>query len=160
MTIDIRSIPEDECLTIEGELPDDFCQLPKNDAASVAGPLNYKAEASIVSGNLLLRGNFNLLFELTCCRCNNSFRHTVRLSGHSLLIPVDNLTLIDLTDALREDIILALPDFPHCNNGDNQMDCPARGKFHTEEDFLHIDTKESKALGSNSWENLDKLKLD
>jgi uncharacterized metal-binding protein YceD (DUF177 family) len=160
MTIDIRSIPVDECLHIEGELRDDICQLAENDAANVAGPLKYRAEASIVSENLLLRGNFDLPFELTCCRCNHSFRHTVRLSEHSLLAPMGNLALIDLTDALREDIILALPDFPHCNNGDNQMDCPARGKFQTGKDFLPLDPKESKQLDSNSWDTLDKLKLD
>ncbi len=159
MTVDIRNIPEDEHLTIEGELTDDICQLPENDAASVSGPLTYRAEASIISENLLLRGNFNQPFELTCCRCNQAFRHTVRLSGHSLLAPLGNLTLIDLTDALREDIILALPNFPHCNNGDNPMDCPARGRFHTEEDFLPTDPKENKASGSSSWETLDKVKL-
>ena len=160
ITFELRSIPEDGCLSIEGESADDICQLPENDAASVAGPLNYRAEASLVSENLLLRGNFDLPFELNCCRCNQSFRHTVRLSEHSLLAPLGNLTLIDLTDALREDIILALPDFPHCSNGDNPMDCPARGKFQTEEDFAPLDPKKNRPTDSNRWEKLDKLKLD
>ncbi|MCH2061118.1 MAG: hypothetical protein MK183_10875 [Verrucomicrobiales bacterium] len=160
ITVDLRSIPEDDCLPFEGNLADDICQLPEKDAASVAGPLNYRAEASIVSGNLLFRGDFHLPFEFTCCRCNQPFHYTIRLLDHSLLVPVEDLSLIDLTDALREDIILALPNFPHCNDGDNQMDCPARGKFETEEDFVPINPEKARTKDSSSWDTLDKLKLD
>jgi uncharacterized protein len=160
MTIDIRTIPEDQCLAIEGEFEGDVCNLSANDAARVAGPLTYKAEASLVSENLLVRGNFLLPFELTCSRCNAAFRHTVRLSEHSLLVSLEKLTLIDLTDALREDIILALPDFPHCDKGDNTQDCPARGKFQTEETFDPLDPKKVEPRDFSSWGQLDKLNLD
>jgi len=160
MTIDIRTIPENEPLAIKGELEGDICKLPANDAAKVAGSLTYNAEASLVSGNLLVRGNFLLPFELTCSRCNNAFKHSVSLSDHSLLTPVEKLTLIDLTDALREDIILALPNFPHCDKGDNKQDCPARGRFQTEEAFDPLDPKEAEPRDFSSWGPLDKLKLD
>jgi uncharacterized protein len=84
----------------------------------------------------------------------------VRLSEHSLLVSLEKLTLIDLTDALREDIILALPDFPHCDKGDNTQDCPARGKFQTEETFDPLDPKKVEPRDFSSWGQLDKLNLD
>ena len=160
ITVDIRNIPEGKCLALEGDLADDICQLPEKDAAMVAGSLKYRAEASVVCENLLFRGDFQLPFKFTCCRCNQPFLYTVRLLDHSMLVPLEDLSLIDLTDALREDIILALPDFPHCSNGDNPMDCPARGKFQTEEAFVPINPETEQTKDSSSWDTLDKLKLD
>ncbi len=165
LVIDIRNIPEDGVLPLEGALDGDIAGLPPEDPVQPAGPLTYKAEASLVSDNLLLRGEFSQPFRLQCVRCLAPFEHRVRLVGHSLLAPLEAATRIDLTDTLREDILLALPSFPHCDedgSGDPQArrECPASGDFSTDDSFRPLDPEQDEDDGPDTWGALDNLKLD
>jgi len=161
MTIDTRIIPENESLVIEGNVVKDIWQLSESDIVKSAGPLEFKVTASIVDENLLVRGDFAAPFTSECPHCLDTFKFLVNLTAHSLLLPIEGNSTIDLTNSIREDIILALPNFPNCEEGEeNNRKCPAIGKFNTEGDFEEIETKESKESLLKNWEELNKLNLD
>jgi uncharacterized protein len=164
-TIDTRKIPENGSLLLEGSLDEDIFELPEGDLAKPASPLNYKAEASLVIDSLLLRGDFSISFKLQCVRCAQAFNYGVLLAEHAILAPLETGSLMDLTNALREDIILALPSFPRCDEGSpgdpqGSRECPATGSFEAEESFAPLDPEQDESKGSDSWGALDNLKLD
>ena len=164
-TLDTRTIPSDETLLIGGELAGDAFGLVADGIAKTVDPLAYKAEASIVSGNLLLRGSFVQKLELACVRCLEPFPVTVDLGDHSLLLPLENSPVIDLTDALREDILLALPSFPRCDEAlpdgsPAPRECRAAGNFGEETSFEPLDPDAGKDPDSDDWGALDQLKID
>lgn len=163
--IDTRKIPENGSLQLEGSLDGDILNLPEDDPAQPTSPLNYKANASLVSDSLLLRGDFSITFKLQCVRCAQPFTYGVLLAEHAILAPIETGCLIDLTDALREDIILALPSFPRCDEGSpgdpqGSRECPAAGSFEAEDSFAPLDPEKDESVGSDSWGALDNLKLD
>lgn len=161
MTIDIRAISENESLVIEGEIIEDIWQLSESDILKIAEPLKYKVTASIVAENLLVRGDFTAPFISQCSHCLDTFKFSVNLTDHSLLFPIEGNSTIDLTNSIREDILLALPNFPNCEEGEeNNRKCPASGKFNTEDAFGKIKTKESQKTSLKDWEELNKLNLD
>ena len=152
--LDTRKIPE-EGLAISGEIAEDIFQLPEGDSASPAGPVAYDARAYIIDGELTVEGQFQADFEVECARCLEKFILTVKLQGHNLTENLENPTEADLTDALREDILLALPVYPHCEEGKTPRKCPAEGKFETANRAPAVE--ESSEEPKDHWAELDNL---
>ena len=165
-TFDTRHIPENAPLPIEGQIEDDIFLLEPEDNAHPAGPIRYRGEACAVSGNLLFRGEFAVPFELTCIRCSEPFQATIILKDHALLEPLGDKAVIDLTEALREDILCALPDFPRCDemspDGESApRTCPAAEKFQAEETYQSLVPEEQdEPVQADRWKALDDLELD
>lgn len=64
---------------------------------------------------------------------------------------------MDLTEMIREDILLTLPNFPRCEDGNVEpRDCPAQGKFDPAE--LAAEADEAPGGDRGVWNALDKLK--
>ncbi len=164
-TLDLRTVPDDETLLIEGELAGDIFGLGADDPAAPEGPLRYRAEASVVSGELLVRGRFEQVFRFVCGRCLEPFPLAVVLEDHSLLVPVGDRAVIDLTEPLREDILLALPSFPRCDaalpdGSPSPRECSASGEFSSDSGFRPLDPEQGEGGESGGWEALDQLQID
>ena len=69
MIIDIRAISKSESLFMSGEISEDVWKFQDSDLIKPAGQLIYEAEASIVSGELLVRGDFSVRFPCECTHC-------------------------------------------------------------------------------------------
>ena len=155
--LDTREIPE-EGLALEGEITDDIFQLPEGDSVSPAGPVTYKARAYLIDGDLVVEGDFSASFEAECVRCLEKFVLAVKLQAHELTENLENPTEADLTQALREDILLALPAYPHCEEGKIPRKCPAEGQFDTSErPPIEDETGESGGDAPNPWAELDNI---
>jgi len=152
--LDTRKIP-DEGLALEGEISDDIFEIPKEDGISPVGATRYSARAYIIEGELHVEGDFEADFELECSRCLEKFVFPVKLQGHNLTENLENPTEADLTGALREDILLALPSYPHCEEGKTPRKCPAEGKFETTNRAPAVE--ESSEEPTNQWAELDNL---
>ena len=154
---DLREIP-DEGLPLKGEISEDIFDLPAKDHARVILPITYEARAYIIDGELTIEGEFQVDFELECSRCLESFVFPVKLAPHNLTENLENPTEADLTEALREDILLALPVYPHCEEGKIPRKCPAEGKFETSGRApLEAGSDDSDAEAPNPWAELDKI---
>ena len=69
MIIDIRAINESESLFISGTINEDIWELQDSDLVQPKGQLKYSGDASIVSGELLVTGDFSAKFTFQCTHC-------------------------------------------------------------------------------------------
>ena len=53
--------------------------------------------------------------ELECVRCLTRFPYTVEVPDFAAQVELTTAETVDLTDEIREDILLALPPHPHCD---------------------------------------------
>jgi len=114
---------------------------------------------------LVLRGSIGAGFLLECARCTEIYREAIELQDHTLQIDIEGRASIDLTDYLREDILLALPSYPNCAESTvSEYHCAgdqaiAKAKLDAKKDR----SSESKAGDSDSadpkgvWDALDEL---
>ncbi len=125
--IDLHQLPA-EGKHLHGRQPAEFFQLNAEDV--VAGPLDYDLQVIREGDSLHLEGRLEASFDLQCGRCLARFPYQVSLESYRAEVPVENDATIDLTETLREDILLALPNFPRCEDGNVEpRDCPAEGRF-------------------------------
>ena len=161
MIIDIRAINESESLFISGTINEDIWELQDSDLVQPAGQLKYSGDASIISGELLVTGDFSAKFTFQCTHCLVLFEKTISLSNHSLLAPIEGKSTIDLTNALREDILLALPDFTKCDQGDDEnRTCPASGDYIESLNARNNGEDTTNSPPSKQWEALDNFNID
>ncbi|MEM9481645.1 MAG: DUF177 domain-containing protein [Verrucomicrobiota bacterium] len=160
MKIDLAAIhpgeiPE-EGVRVQGEIHGDIFEIDPKDARP-AGPVRYEGHLSLVSDSVLFMGSLSADFEADCVRCLEGFTHRVSLDGHALQADLAEGATINLTESIREDILLALPAYPRCEEGLTPMDCPAEGKFPSTSNYRPIDDAERTRSG-DVWGELDKLK--
>lgn len=148
MKIEVRDIPE-EGLHLEGDIQEDIFQLKPSDAQPV-GPLHYELDVSIISDSILVQGTLRSTFRMECVRCLEPFEQTLEREEFAHSEPIEGRSTIDLTDPIREDILLVLPIHPHCEAGTNR-ECPAANRFEPSSEVAE------EAGNSDVWGGLDGL---
>lgn len=80
------------------------------------GGVRYRLTAQVFGSELLVRGRLEQDFDLVCSRCGQDFDTTIKVEDftQSFEIP-KNSPEVDLTDEIRESIILTLPAYPVCS---------------------------------------------
>ena len=148
-------------IALRGELPigeldlgsvDELIQLPS--------PLMYDLVVQQQEKSVLVQGRLQLRLRCECAKCLKPFDHDLDLSGWACLlelegeerVPVDN-DRVDLTTFVREDILLAFPQYPMCEPGCGGLPVPLQSVEHQEKD----PDKHKGAL--SIWAELNKLKL-
>ena len=153
MLINISKIPE-EGLHLNGEEPADVLGLDDDPVFSASGPICSTLYAQVVDETLLVRGTVSAEIHAECARCTQIFSTTVSDSGflrdYSDILEVEE---VDLTEGLREAILLNLPHFPLCDEGCKGL-CIQCGKDLNKEPCGCPDGNEKGA-----WEALDNLNL-
>ena len=112
LVVDVSRLdPEGE--TLEGEV--DCIDL---DEAFVKpfGGVRYRLDLHVFGTELLVRGRLEQDFDLVCSRCGKDFDTTVKVEDYTISYEVDEKSPeVDLTEDLRESIILNLPTYPVCD---------------------------------------------
>ena len=154
--IDLNKLPSDG-KDIEGTLPPAFFDLQTTDVIKATEPLNYQLHVERDGKDLLLLGELSAGFELECGRCLQKFAYRTEMPHYHAEIPIESEdATIDLTDALREDILVALPSYPRCEDGNVEPRvCPAEGRF---EVTAAAESDEPAGQDTGVWDVLDKLK--
>lgn len=107
------------------------------------GGIRYKLFVEALGSELLVRGCLEQDFDLVCSRCGEDFDTTIKVEDFVTSIQIDEKNAeIDLTEEVREAIILNLPSYPVCDE-----DCPG------------IQQK-SAALQDDRWGALNNLKVE
>ncbi|MDY5955439.1 MAG: DUF177 domain-containing protein [Kiritimatiellia bacterium] len=99
-----------------GDLPPETLDYGENDAGiAPVSPLHYDLQVQVLGDELLVRGSASQTIQALCSRCGTPFQITAKEPDflQSFQIVAGN-ELLDLTPALREGIILALPTYPVC----------------------------------------------
>ena len=80
------------------------------------GGIRYRLTVQVFGSELLVRGHLEQDFDLVCSRCGKDFDDTIKVDDFTQSYEINaNLTEIDLTEDVRESIILALPTYPVCS---------------------------------------------
>ena len=116
-------------------------------------PFAYDLKVSKVSNELLIRGEVELPLSCVCDSCLQDFDHSVVTDDicHVIENPPDT---VDLTNYIREDILLAVPQIYVCDD-----DC--KGLCSNCGQNLNIEQCECKveSFEKSPWDELDNLDL-
>jgi uncharacterized protein len=155
MKIHLRQIPADG-LHLAGEETDDILQIEGPEPVRALGPLRYALDLGLSEGGLWATGAISMDVELQCVRCLETFPYPVRIEDFALQMDLAGEETIDLTPLLREDILLALPSYPHCD-WSGERNCPADLRVQENAGLLE-QSEENGAAASSAWQTLDQLK--
>lgn len=152
---------EKEDLLLEGNLDSKELDLPQDDECiQLLEPIRYALQASLQGNFVLARGTIQFVLDCECVRCLNLFRMPVKLDFNELLAleGEDKIEIkddsIDLTHYIREDILLAYPQHPLCDEKCDRL--PQMPSRKGSKRGACAESKNSSA----AWAELDKLKLD
>jgi len=120
LEIDLAQLPE-EGIAMSGELDQKIFGLSEKDAKPQAG-LEYDLYVQRFDDELLLRGYLGAPFEFKCVRTNNLFVQTISLEEVAVAVEVVSGT-VDVTEALREEVLINFPSYPRCDEGDEPVEC-------------------------------------
>ena len=157
LTFNIRHLENKE-LQLAGQLPLEELELDLNDEViQPSGPLEYDLNAQELDDALLIQGTLRLPLEMHCVRCLKKFSYPLDLEDWTCHLPLTGedavvleADLVNLTPQIREDILLALPQHPLCEEG-----CVGLKKTGT----FQEEPGETSVTTSSAWDELDKLKL-
>ena len=113
MKIHLRQIP-DHGLHLEGTEPAAILELHEP-AVRAAGDIRYSLDVGLSEGGLFATGTLAVPLDLECVSCLERFHHPLHIPDFACQIELASSESVDLTDLLREDILLALPPHPHCD---------------------------------------------
>lgn len=106
-----------EGLHLEGEISAEVLELSDGEFIESREPLRYVIDVSLVSGELLVFGSLAIRLSLMCSRCSVMFETEVREPAYSFNMPVEKTCeYADLTEDMREAIILAFSSYPVCSS--------------------------------------------
>lgn len=125
LTIEIAKIPPGgERLT--GIVPAEEMEFDSQ-GVTPGGGVSYDLNVEMVSNELIVRGVVRLAVEFTCSRCLKTVPGEICVDKFRFSAPVAEGDIINLTENLREDIIIALPLKPLCSQECRGI-CPRCGK--------------------------------
>lgn len=106
-----------------GELTPDFLQVREKEL-TFTGPIKLKGEAYLASDHLILRLHIETKLSMPCSICNEPTELKINVPDfyHTELISEIRSSIFDYSEALREDILLQVPQFIECHGGK----CPER----------------------------------
>jgi len=153
MKIHILQIPADG-KHIEGEDPNTILDLHEKELRPV-GPVHYSLDVGLSDGGLWATGEVGVDIELQCVKCLERFVFPADVEDFACQVELTGNEMVDLTDPVREDILLALPAHPHCDWNGVKV-CP--GAFHPA--LSETSAEEQPAESRDVWGALDQLKLN
>jgi uncharacterized protein len=145
MKVHLNQIPA-EGLHIEGEDPASILELTDSSVRPKGG-VRWALDIGLSDGGLFATGNLAVDLGLECVACLKKFNYPLKVNDFATQLELYGPETVDLTDQIREDILLALPPYPHCDwNG--KTVCPGAKRETT------------PSVGeSHAWDDLDKLKF-
>ncbi|MGE9269483.1 MAG: YceD family protein [Verrucomicrobiales bacterium] len=157
LLIDLATLPE-EGKTFTGELSTEIFDLPKGDAQP-AGPLEFDLRVQRFGSELLFTGYLRAPFEFTCVRTLHPFIQTIEVSNAAVSLEIKDATVIDATEALREEVLIHFPTDPRCDDADEPQQCEIDPRY------LAVDKPGEDAVetpphaeGDDRWSALDAIK--
>ena len=117
MKIHLKQIPS-EGLHVEGTDPRGILDLQDRSVEPVSD-VDYSLDIGLSEGGLFATGQLAVDLELECVACLERFRYPLRVRDFACQVELTGSERVDLTEPVREDILLALPPHPHCDwNGE------------------------------------------
>lgn len=146
--------------SLKGRVETDIFQLENDGVICSAGPINCDLSALASGDHLIVDGKLSISLQLRCVGCLEEFPYLHEMDEYHAEIELDgHHDTLDLTDYLRDDILLDIPNYPRCTEGTQPgRICPLEGPFSFESpgEKPSSDTS-AKQPGPNVWDALENL---
>ena len=153
MKILVARIPE-EGSNYVGDEPGSIMSVEGDQFIKNPEDVRYSLYAQRVSDELVVRGTLEAGMDLQCARCSEFFSTTVTVSDFLRAYPApDGTDSVDITDDLREEILLHVTGFAVCGE-ECEGRCPSCG-VDLNKGSCECETEE----GPDPWSALDGLNL-
>ena len=157
MKIELVHLP-DEGESLTGEISKEVFDL-NEDHTKATSPLRYDLFAQRFDGELLLTGAISTTFELTCMRTLHKFLQTIELPSVAISVEIGDNGIIDASAALREELVIELPNNPYCEDGDDPGTCEIDTRYLAVDNPPDVGVDNAPAQDEpNPWDALDALK--
>ncbi|MEG1480446.1 MAG: YceD family protein [Kiritimatiellia bacterium] len=115
LIVDIGRLDDGNHEHLEGLLDQAVLELNDLEQLLPAGPIAYVLNVNLLPDDaLLVRGTLSLRCDCVCSRCGGDFAATFEELAYCETFNVAGKESLDLTESVRESIILALPSYPIC----------------------------------------------
>lgn len=152
MKVHLKQIP-DEGLHVEGTEDSQVLALEKSSDVKPLTGIDYSLDVGLSGGGLFATGTLGVDLDLECVNCLEHFRYPLRVPEFACQVELTSSETVDLTEPIREDILLALPPHPHCDwNGERVC----RGVFPRAKTEI---ADETLSENRDAWGALDQLKI-
>lgn len=151
MKVNVKRIPVDG-EQLQGDEPASIMELDESDVR-FEGVIKYDLHAQIQGNALLVTGKLSTPATLRCSRCLKEFRQGVKVAQFVFHQELQGEDFVDLTENIREDIILELPQRALCQESCKGL-CPVCGK-----DLNEGVCRCKRSVGDLRWHALDQIKL-
>jgi uncharacterized protein len=125
MRIDVARIPQSGIVLEAEEPPQIMGEAP--DGVEYGEPIRVRLSVNLVGRTLVVQGTLSVSASLECNRCLREFNRRLEVSDYSLAMQVKGDETVDLTESIREDIILSLPMKRLCSPDCKGL-CPVCGE--------------------------------
>ena len=117
------------------------------------GPIGYNLTVYAATDQLVVKGDLSIDMSCRCIKCLDFFSLKVREQSFKCVRKLtDELEFVDLTDDIRQAILLAFPSYPICSPDCKGL-CPYCGiNLNKEHCFC-------KPPADTRWKELDNLKV-
>jgi uncharacterized protein len=161
LLINLRELEED-IVELKGKLPAKDLDVDQVDELiKVTEPLKYDLTAQKLDQSILVQGDLSLTLNCECSRCLKPFLYDLELNDWACHLPLegeDKVIVandrIDLTPAVREDILLGFPQHPLCREDCSGLPKKTIAKLNKKTTGADV-TKET----GSTWAELNKLKF-
>jgi len=150
MKIHLRQVPQGGTLHIEQDLDPGFLGLDDTGAKAIS-PLHVSLDVGVSGSGLFATGKLGIRLGMVCVSCLKPIEYDLSVDSFATQIELDGREDVDLTDDLREHILLDLPLYPRCDAGGTGR-CPS--KFPIAPSVME---PEKTPDPSRAWDALDKL---
>jgi uncharacterized metal-binding protein YceD (DUF177 family) len=158
MKIHLRQIPV-EGLHIEGEEDREILEIA-DEKTEVLSRVRYSLDVGLSDGGLFATGFVEADLRLECVRCLEKFDFLAEVPDFAVQVELATSETVDLTEEIREDILLTLPAHPHCDRDGAQTCSGVRDLPQIRDEITEEPTHGSAQgdLKKNPWISLDKFK--
>ena len=137
---------------IEGEEPSTLLDLHEP-MAQPSSPVRYSLDVGLSGGGLFATGEIGVDMKLQCVKCLEEFKYPIEVNDIACQVELGTSETVDLTEPVREDILLALPAHPHCD-WDGGRTCPGASLVETSDP-----EQDATADTRDTWGALDQIKF-
>ncbi len=142
---------EEEGLHLNGEEDGTILELSEDSSVKDIGSVRYDLNVNLVTDELFVRGSLDVSLSFRCSRCSVFFPYRVKESKYNYNMDVSDVPeSVDLTEDIREAMLLAFPSYPVCDSECMGL-CPHCGIN------LNNDKCKCKPPGDSRWAALDNL---
>ena len=150
MKFHLKQIPP-EGRHFEGGEPATILELDDPNTVPLT-PVRYSLDLGLSDGGLFATGRLAVDLECRCVSCLEQFALPVRVDDFACQVELDGREEIDLTEPVREDILLALPAHPRCDMVGGKV-CPGVKRP------TDASPSREEASAPEVWAALDQLKI-